>query len=113
MLSLLAAAVILEEGGADSYGEADEISAGDWSGTQYGPGMKELPGAVSKALRARFPRATIQVIMEVNKVKGKKETPLHYEVTLVTADKKTQEVIVSLDGKSLKREDEEKKGKKE
>ena len=42
--------------------------------------------------------------MEVNKVKDKKETPDHYEVTIETADKKTQEVIVSLDGKEVKTE---------
>jgi hypothetical protein len=46
--------------------------------------------------------------MEVNKVKGKKETPDHYEVTLETPDKKEMEVTVSLDGKTVKAEKEEK-----
>jgi uncharacterized membrane protein YkoI len=71
--------------------------------------FQELPKRVAKALRAKFPKATIKVIMEVNLVKGKKEVPDHYEVTIETADKKTQEVIVSLDGKTIKGEE----GKKE
>src|SRR5262249_14875851 len=33
---------------------------------------RDLPEAVSKALKARYPKATVKVIMEVNKVKGKK-----------------------------------------
>jgi uncharacterized membrane protein YkoI len=70
---------------------------------------KEVPKAVLKALRAKYPKATIQVVMEVNLVKGKKEVPDHYEVTLETADKKTLEVVVSLDGKIGKGEGEGKK----
>jgi uncharacterized membrane protein YkoI len=62
---------------------------------------KDLPEAVTKALKAKYPKATIQEIMEVNKVKGKDEKPDHYEVLLVTADKKKLEVTVSLDGKSI------------
>jgi chaperone required for assembly of F1-ATPase len=49
--------------------------------------------------------------MEVNKVEGKKETPIHYEVT-IEVDGKKSEVIVSLDGKTVKTEAEEKKEKK-
>ncbi len=67
---------------------------------------KDLP-AVTKAVMAKYPGATIKEIMEVNKVKGKQETPVHYEVTITTADKKSKEVIVSLDGKSVKEEKEE------
>jgi len=63
---------------------------------------KDLPEAVTKTLRAKYPNATIEEIMEVNKVKGKTETPDHYEVVLETADKKKLEVEVSLDGKLLK-----------
>jgi uncharacterized protein (DUF2249 family) len=72
---------------------------------------KDVPAAVTQAVDARFPKATIKDVMEVNKVKGKKETPDHYEVTITTAGGKTMEVIVSLDGKSVKTEAEE-KGKK-
>jgi hypothetical protein len=45
--------------------------------------------------------------MEVNKVTGKEEKPIHYEVT-IDMDGKKKEVIVSLDGKSVKAEGEEK-----
>lgn len=69
---------------------------------------KDVP-AVTKAVTAKFPGATIKDIMEVNKVEGKKETPIHYEVTITTADKKSKEVIVSLDGKSVKEEKAEEK----
>jgi uncharacterized membrane protein YkoI len=67
---------------------------------------KDVPEAITKAVLAKYPKAKIQVVMEVNKVKGKDETPIHYEVTLETADKKTVEVAVSLDGKSVKAEGE-------
>jgi uncharacterized membrane protein YkoI len=65
--------------------------------------LKKVPKIV-EAVKAKFPNATIKEIMEVNKVKGKEEKPDHYEVTIETADKKTQEIIVSLDGKSIKKE---------
>jgi uncharacterized membrane protein YkoI len=66
--------------------------------------IKDLPRAVAKALEAKFPKAKLEEVMEVNKVKDKKETPDHYEVVLVTADKKKLEVTVSLDGKTIKGE---------
>jgi uncharacterized membrane protein YkoI len=62
---------------------------------------KDLPEAVTKALKAKFPKATIKEVMEVNKVKDKKETPDHYEVILQTGGR-TMEVTVSLDGKTIK-----------
>ena len=66
--------------------------------------LKDAPEALIKTVKEKFPGATIKDVMEVNKVKDKKETPDHYEVTIETADKKTQEVIVSLDGKEVKTE---------
>ena len=42
--------------------------------------------------------------MEVNKVTSKEEKPDHFEVTLETADKKTKEVLASLDGKAITEE---------
>jgi uncharacterized membrane protein YkoI len=63
---------------------------------------KDLPEAVTAAVANKYPQATIQEIMEVNKVKDKKETPDHYEVLLMTADKKKREIEVALDGKSVK-----------
>jgi uncharacterized membrane protein YkoI len=70
--------------------------------------VKDLPEGVTKALEAKYPKATIKEVMEVNKVKGKTETPDHYEVVLVTADKKKIEITVSLDGKTIKKEGEDK-----
>jgi len=67
---------------------------------------KDVPTAVANAVAAKYPKATIEEVMEVNKVKGKEETPDHYEVSLVTADKKKLEVEVSLDGKTVKEEKE-------
>ena len=64
--------------------------------------LKDLSEAVAKAVKAKYPKATIVEIMEVNKVKGKQETPDHYEIVIETADKKKMELEVSLDGKSIK-----------
>jgi uncharacterized membrane protein YkoI len=64
--------------------------------------VKDAPEALTGAVKAKYPGATIKEIMEVNKVKGKEETPDHYEVTIETADKKSQEIEVSLDGKTIK-----------
>jgi uncharacterized membrane protein YkoI len=69
---------------------------------------KDVPEAVKKAVEAKYPKATLKEVMEVNKVKDKTETPDHYEVVLVTDDKKEIEVVVSLDGKTVKEEKEEK-----
>jgi uncharacterized membrane protein YkoI len=63
---------------------------------------KDLPEAVKKAVLAKYPKAKLDEIMEVNKVKDKKETPDHYEIVIVTADKKKMEITVSLDGKTVK-----------
>jgi hypothetical protein len=64
--------------------------------------LKDVPAALAKTVDAKFPKATIKEIMEVNKVKGKVETPDHYEVTVETADKKTEEILITLDGKSIR-----------
>jgi uncharacterized membrane protein YkoI len=74
---------------------------------------KDLPEGVTKAIEAKYPKAKIKEIMEVNKVKDKKETPDHYEVIIETADKKEQEIEVSLDGKTIKEEGAAKEPKKE
>jgi Putative beta-lactamase-inhibitor-like, PepSY-like len=63
--------------------------------------QKDLPAVVAKALEDKYPKATIEEIMEVNKVTGKEEKPDHYEITITTADKKKLEVEVSLDGKKV------------
>ena len=66
---------------------------------------KDVPKAITDAVKAKYPNATIKEVMEVNKVKEKKETPDHYEVTIEDSGKK-MEVIVSLDGKTVKKEGE-------
>jgi uncharacterized membrane protein YkoI len=66
--------------------------------------LKDAPAALAKTVEAKYPNSKIKDIMEVNKVSGKTETPDHYEVTVETADKKTAEVLVSLDGKSVRSE---------
>jgi uncharacterized membrane protein YkoI len=70
---------------------------------------KDLPKAVKAAVNAKYPGAKLKDIMEVNKVKGTKETPDHYEIIILTADNEEREILVSLDGKSIKAEKAEKK----
>jgi uncharacterized membrane protein YkoI len=70
--------------------------------------MKDVPDGITKAVKGKFPKATIKEVMEVNKVTGKEEKPIHYEVKIET-NGKSKEVIVSLDGKTVKGEGEEKK----
>src|SRR5262245_42698425 len=73
--------------------------------------IKEVPAVVAKAIEGKYPKAKIVEVMERSKIKDKKETPTDYEVTIEVEGKKS-EVIVSLDGKSVKSEAEEKKEKK-
>jgi hypothetical protein len=63
--------------------------------------LKDVPATLAKTVETKFPKATIKEIMEVNKVKGKVETPDHYEVTVEKADKKTEEILITLDGKDI------------
>jgi uncharacterized membrane protein YkoI len=69
--------------------------------------LKDAPEALAQTVQAKYPKATIKEVMEVNSVKDKKETPIHYEVTVETSDKKERELIVSLDGKSIRKEEKE------
>jgi len=73
--------------------------------------VKSPSAAVTKAVMQKYPDAKIKIVMEVNKVEGKKETPQHYEVTFTTAGKE-KEVVVALDGSSVKEEAEEAPEKK-
>ena len=66
-----------------------EIMKRDWS--------KVLHSTVE----TKYPKSAIEEVMEVNKVKGKKEIPDHLEVTIKTADEKSVEILVSLDGKRI------------
>jgi hypothetical protein len=69
---------------------------------------KDVLEVVTKAIETKYPGAKVEEVMEVNKVTGKDEKPIHYEATIVTAKKKKIEVIVSLDGKTVKPEKSEK-----
>src|SRR2546421_60866 len=64
----------------------------------------QVPDAVSNALKAKYPGATIREVMEVDKVSGQRETPDHYEVNLTTNSGKKKEVTASLDGNDVKEE---------
>src|SRR5439155_22585237 len=47
--------------------------------------VKDVPEAISKAVKKKYPTATFKEVMEVNKVTGKEEKPIHYEVTIEIA----------------------------
>jgi hypothetical protein len=63
--------------------------------------LKDVPEAVLKAVKDKYPDATNQGAMQVDKVNGKKETPDHYLIAVMIGDKKT-EITVSRDGKTVK-----------
>jgi uncharacterized membrane protein YkoI len=70
---------------------------------------KDLPKKVAEALEAKYPKATHKKTEEIIKVENGKEQPAVFEVLLVTADKKTFEVVLSADGKIQKEESKDKK----
>lgn len=77
---------------------------------------KDLPKAVTAALDAKYPKATLKTVEEVAKVTDGKEALDFYEVLLVTADKKTFEVKLAADGKitgTEEKKDEKKEEKKD
>ena len=62
---------------------------------------KDLPKAVSDAVKAKYPGAMIRSCMEVMITKDNKDVVEEYEIQIETADKKEVEVAVSPDGKSV------------
>ncbi len=110
-----------EEGGKTVYDveltskgrkfEADILADGTIIEIEKEVVAKDFPAACSKAVAEKFPKAKVKEIMEVNKVEGKKETPIHYEVVLEEPGKKAFEAVVALDGSSVKEEKEEAAGK--
>jgi uncharacterized membrane protein YkoI len=74
--------------------------------------LKDLPKAVTAAVEKRYPKSKLKEAMEVTEVKDKKDTPGGYEITLVTADKKDVEVVVSAEGKILEDSGEKKEKEK-
>ncbi|CAN5195635.1 hypothetical protein BH10PLA2_BH10PLA2_30220 [soil metagenome] len=71
--------------------------------------VKDLPKVVADAIDGQYPKATIKTAEEIIKVTDGKESLDCYEVLLVTADKKTFELKLSVEGKIT--ETEEKKDK--
>ena len=72
---------------------------------------KELPKAVAKTLKEKYPKAEYKMVEEVIKVKKGVEKLEYYEVLLVTAAKKNVEVTVSPNGKINNEEDKNKEKK--
>lgn len=66
---------------------------------------KDLPKAVTEALDAKYPKATLKVVEEVIKVTDGKEALDFYEVLLVTAEKQTFEVKLTAGGKITETEE--------
>ncbi len=71
--------------------------------------FKDLPKAVAKTFKEKYPKAKYQIIESVTKVEAGKEKLAYYEATLV-AGGKTWEVEILPDGK-FKSATEVKKGK--
>jgi hypothetical protein len=61
--------------------------------------MKEVPKSVAKALKGKYPKATVKMVEKVTR--DKKVT---YEFQIVTADEQRLEVTFSSGGKFLKEE---------
>ena len=59
----------------------------------------EVPEAVTRAVAAKYPKAQVREVMEVNKVTAGRETPDHYEVTLTGRGGGGKEVNVAMDGR--------------
>ena len=60
---------------------------------------KDLPKAVRKAAKKKYPKATIKEIMEITAVRDGKDVLEGYEIVLRTAETKEVEVTVAPDGK--------------
>lgn len=69
---------------------------------------KDLPKEVAKALEDKYPKATIKLAEEETK-----DDKVTYEVLIVTADKKTIEVVLDPKGKIVKEEEKKEKKKEE
>jgi hypothetical protein len=66
---------------------------------------KDLPKAVTETLESKYVKATIKKVEEIIKIKDGRDNLEYYEVLLVTAEKKTVEVVLSPDGKIKKTEE--------
>ena len=83
------ASSLVDEFRGEVFAELDRIRAA----------AEDLPETVTRALELTYPKATYQEVEEVITVQGPQETLAHYEVKLVTAQRRTAEVQVSPGGK--------------
>ena len=70
---------------------------------------KDLPKAVTDTLESKYAKATYKTVEAVIKIKDGKEKLEQYEVLLVTADKKTVEVVLVVTAKITKTEEKKEK----
>jgi hypothetical protein len=71
--------------------------------------IDDLPAAVRRSLKAKYPNATYKVIERVDAVKDGRATLDFFEAHLVTADKQSTEVQIAPDG-TIKKEEKKKPG---
>src|SRR5262249_1941028 len=82
-------------------GEADIKEDGTYINFEVQIDAKDLPKVVKDGIEAKYPKSVMKEIMQETEVKGKEEKLSAYEVIIETADKKTFELRMSLDGKIL------------
>lgn len=75
--------------------------AGDIVQFEKSIALKDLPAAVAKTLKEKYPKATYKSLEEFYKVEKKKEVLAFYEAKLVTAAKKDLEVQITAEGMIL------------
>jgi len=63
--------------------------------------IKDLPAAVRTTVDKKYPKASLQEIMQITAVKDGKDELEGYEIVLRTNDKRDVEVTVAPDGKIL------------
>jgi hypothetical protein len=81
--------------------EADITEKGTYINYEKAIEAKDLPKAVTAAIKKRYPKSSMKEIMEETEVNGKNEKLAAYEVVLLTADQKDVEVKVSPQGEIL------------
>jgi hypothetical protein len=94
--------VMLEEKGHKI--DATFTADGKIAGIEKQIEAKDLPKAVTEALKAKYAKATYKKVEEVTEYKDGAEQPAVYEVLLVTADDKRVEVVLTAEGKIKKEE---------
>ncbi len=85
--------------------ETDVMQDGTLLEVEKEVSQQDWPKALPATVEGKFPKATIKEVLEVDLVKDKKEVPDHLEVTVETAEKKSEEILTSLDGGKVVEED--------